>query len=113
MQKPERAFYRIVYPPMFRPKIEIKGADYDVLNLSEKGLKFELPSRKKDEQRPQFDHFIKGVVRFVDGEVVLVEGKILRREDSAVILLLTVGIPLSKIMSEQLYLIQKFRDLSQ
>jgi len=83
------------------------------MNLSETGVKFQLPQNPKNEElKPQFKQPISAKIKFGDGQEVPIEGKILRQEPGSIILLLTLGVPLARIMSEQLYLIQRFKDLS-
>jgi hypothetical protein len=39
----ERAYYRLVYPMRARPEITIGGETFAVLDLSERGIRWEVP----------------------------------------------------------------------
>jgi len=78
-----------------------------VLDLSEKGLKFDCGPRF----RPTDGAAIKGTVVFRDGKTCDVAGTVLRYivDKHQCVLTLTKGIPLTKMMEEQRHLLQKYK----
>lgn len=110
-----RAFYRVVYPLTARPILIIRKQTFEVIDISEKGVRFSL------EGNPvvQSDENLTAVITFHDYESITLEGKILRMENNEIALLLTRGIPYKRIVKEQQFLIKnypeyrrKFGDLS-
>lgn len=95
MQK--RNHYRIEYPPAARPVLLIGGRSYEILNLSEQGLKYDHPGGSK----PAIGEPLSGTIVFADRKRVEVEGSVLRVVGSTVVAHLGRGVPFGKIMAEQ------------
>lgn len=105
---PARTHFRIEYPKEVRPKIEIDGKVFDVINLSEGGVKF---SQIKDAPKMVEDSPIEGKIVFFDSEEKKVIGTIIRSDKSSVVLQLSQGVPYQKIMNEQRFVLKKFGGL--
>jgi hypothetical protein len=93
----KRNFYRVNYPPAARPAIIIGGKAYDVLNLSEKGLKYAHPGG----DRPEPGKPLAGTVVFADQEKIHVDGSVLRIIGTEIVVTLERGIPFARIIAEQ------------
>jgi PilZ domain. len=65
-----REFYRIAYPAKARPRLHVSGFDFEVLDLSERGIRFRLG----EAMAPEAGHQLRGTVRFVRG--VSAEGEV-------------------------------------
>ena len=106
MSGQQRDHFRINYPNGARPTITIAGQELTIVDLSEAGVKYALGLTP----RPDKGKTVIGVVRFRDGTKIRVEGTVVRSsaEDRTCILHLSKGIPLSKMMEEQRYIIRNF-----
>ena len=92
------------YPPDFRPILTLKGRKYSVIDLSEKGIRFDagdISPFKKGE-------IVDLTIQFVDGEILDLSGKISRLDPEPAAIRLLNAIPLKKIRSEELYLIREY-----
>ncbi|MEQ8171544.1 MAG: PilZ domain-containing protein [Candidatus Eremiobacterota bacterium] len=98
-----RRFYRIKYPLIERPKIILDNKSYQVIDISEGGIKFFSPVTIF-----KINQYIKGTITFHDGEVLEVEGHVLRLQNKRIIILLDIKIPLQRILKEQRFLIKKY-----
>jgi len=97
-----RRFYRLRYPASVRPYMQYRQWKFPVAEISEQGLRFKIIEEA-------LDHLvlhIKAKVFFNDGESLDIEGRILRIEDDEIILQLSVGIPLKRMISEQHFVIK-------
>jgi hypothetical protein len=100
-----RRHYRIPYPVAARPEGSFAGKPFFVVDLSEEGTKIQFVDSV---QMPK-GQLIRSRIKFQDGEVFEITGKVIRQESPVLIVVhLIEGIPLSKIMSEQRFLIQSF-----
>lgn len=104
----QREHYRIRYPVEERPTFECQGRQYEVIDLSEKGLAFRRGAQDSIAQTPGL---LKGRILFKSGEFAAITGKVLRHTEDTVILILQIGVPLSIIMKEQRQLLQRFGQL--
>src|SRR5262249_32986050 len=96
-----RAVYRIVYPVDERPTFEIGRFVYEVIDCSERGIRYET----KDRRVPEVGTPLGGTVQFRRGAEVEITGEVIRTLDAAVVLILDgLGIPFSEILDEQRYL---------
>lgn len=102
----QREHFRLEYPPMERPLVLIDGKAYEILNLSEGGIKFACGS----DYKPANSKF-RAMVKFRDGKTCNIAGVILRleHEHGTCVVRLSHGIPLPKMMEEQRLLIQKMK----
>jgi len=98
-----RNHYRIKYPLIERPFLTVDKNTYQVLDISEGGVKFFSPVKNF-----KVGEYITGSIKFHDGEIVTVEGHILRLQSRRIIILLDRKIPLQRILKEQRHLIKKY-----
>ena len=103
MENDQRKHYRINYTEVNCPQLLSSGVNFNVLDLSEEGLRFTL----KNMIGFKLDDSVTGSITFVDGESFLVYGIVKRVSSGDVSLVLKRPIPLRKIVEEQRRLIQK------
>jgi hypothetical protein len=103
----EREHYRVAYPTSLRPKLLVQGHTFDVVDISERGIRFRLD--KAEAPAPGFE--VQGAVRFRRGETITVRGVVLRVIQGEVAAKLEEGVPLRVIMEEQRYLLDRHRHL--
>src|ERR1044071_8502574 len=108
MSSSERQHYRIQYPVAARPHITIEGRSFEVIDLSEGGVRF------RTEDTPSFGMAdnVSERIRFQRTEVVEVKGAVVRLGSREVALKLNVAIPLRVIIEEQRYLREQHRGLA-
>lgn len=98
---PSRALYRIVYPVNERPIFEIGRFAYEMIDCSERGLRYEV----NDGIVPALGTPLGGTLKFRSGSGVEVTGEVIRTLDGTVALALDPpGVPFSVILAEQRYL---------
>lgn len=96
-----RALYRIAYPLTERPTLVVGRFFYEVVDCSERGLRYEV----KDRRLPALGTPLGGTVNFRGGGSVEVTGEVIRTRAGFVVLALDApGIPFSEIIREQRYL---------
>ena len=97
-----RALYRVVYPIAERPAIQIGSHTYQVIDCSERGLRYQVTSRRL----PSLGTPLAGVLAFRRLSVpIKIAGEVIRSRGEIVVLLLDApGIPFSQILAEQRYL---------
>jgi hypothetical protein len=103
----DREHYRVAYPTTLRPKLLVQGHTFDVVDISERGIRFRLA--QAEEPAPGFE--VQGTVRFRRGETITVRGVVLRVVQGEVAAKLEEGVPLRVIMEEQRYLLDRHRHL--
>ncbi|VAW38252.1 hypothetical protein MNBD_DELTA02-40 [hydrothermal vent metagenome] len=94
----ERQYFRVFFPVAETPTLTVEGVDYEVIDASEKGIKFKKPEGKC---LFEADQPVSCKFTLKTGESCSVKGKVLRVLPSAVVLLLTEGISFRLLMSEQ------------
>lgn len=104
MSEQRREYFRVEYPSGYRPRFTTMGESFDVLDISECGMRF----LAEDNTRFIIGVPVKGMVRFTDGEELECSGTVLRSEFGTVALHHEVGIPLQRIRFEHLNLIRNF-----
>ncbi len=108
MDQPEpserRTHYRLRYPIAERPTARIEDRDYEVSEISERGVKIRLESVSGLAVEQRFA----GVLRFEDGETLGIEGVVLRSDGKESVLKLAQGISQKRIVAEQIRLRQKY-----
>ena len=92
--------YRIVYPLTERPTFEVGSTIYDVVDCSERGLRYEL----NHQRIPEIGSSVAGVLHFPRGDSIRAEGKVLRALRGNVALWLEPALPFAQVMAEQRYL---------
>ncbi len=103
-----REYFRIVYPSSECPRLLIDGLAYDVIDVSERGIRFDNGG---SDNLFEIDQVVRGRIIFRDDQVCSVEGKVLRNFDGATVILLTRGIPPRLLMHEQRRLIRIYKHL--
>ena len=103
----EREHYRVAYPTQLRPRFLVQGFTFDVIDISERGLRFRLG----EAEAPEAGNEVQGVVRFRRGETITVRGSVLRVDGREVAVRLEEGVPLRVIMEEQRFLLDRHRHL--
>ena len=97
----ERSYYRIPYPPFESPRLVIGYHVCQVVDCSERGVRYLAPSHAV----PEVGATIQGRLRFPRGAVVDVEGVVIRVATREVALrLVEPGVPFRVILQEQIYL---------
>ena len=99
----KRKFFRIEYPASIRPTIKVRKHEFEVLDISEKGVRFFL------EKEIKFGRWVNGNITFHDGKTISIEGRIAWKRGENVGMFLTVkAIPYTRIIAEQ-RLLSRFR----
>ena len=92
----KRKYFRIEYPASIRPTLEIRKHEFEIVDISEKGVKFSAGKEIK------FGRWVTGNVTFHDGQAIGIEGRIAWKRGESIGMFLTVkSIPYPKILSEQ------------
>ena len=99
-----REYFRVEYPSGYRPRFIIKGQSFDILDVSECGIRF----LHIDNASFIIGASIKGIIRFTDGEELECSGVVLRNELGAVAVQNDDPISLARIRAEHLNLIRNF-----
>jgi hypothetical protein len=96
-----RALYRIVYPLDERPAFEIGRFVYEVIDCSERGIRYQV----KDRRVPALGTPLGGTLQFRRGGHVEITGEVIRTRGATVALALDApGISFSDVLAEQRYL---------
>jgi len=98
----KRAFIRLEYPPGKRPKFIVGKDETEVINISERGLKF-----VNDQQIPM-GKFINGTIVLSNKTSIKLKGTVVWSEGNTAGVLISGVIP-QDIMEEQLAFTKKFR----
>lgn len=104
MSEQRREYFRVEFPLGFRPKLSIMGDSFDVLDISECGIRFLIG----DDVNFIIGTHINGSIRFSDGEELVCKGVVLRKEFGSVAVHHDVPVPLARIRLEHLNLIRNF-----
>ncbi|NLX06027.1 MAG: PilZ domain-containing protein [Phycisphaerae bacterium] len=97
----QRQRFRLRHPSEVRPKLVIDEQTYDVLDVSEGGLKFFANELPPGIQNGRVD----GQMVFRDGESIPVKGRVVRYE---IAVQFEEGVPYKKIVSEQIGIFKHF-----
>lgn len=97
-----RALYRITYPMTERPTFRLGRHAYEVVDCSERGLRYQVQHRRL----PSLGMPLGGTIEFKrEGAFVEIAGEVIRTRGDIVVLSLDApGIPFSHILAEQRYL---------
>ncbi len=100
-----RLYYRIKYPPFYRPKIKIQEDDNEnhIVELSERGVRFLYEGTRPLSKGSE----LSVTIIFYDGTAFQFSGDLLRVEKKDVILRFSGSFPLSRIIEERNYLITR------
>ncbi len=96
----DRQHFRIQYPEKLRPVFDTGRQRFDVLDVSEGGLRLALPAGG-----PVEGDELAGSVAFRRGETLPVRGVVVRVGADHVALRLDVGIPYRTVLEEQRFLL--------
>jgi len=96
-----RALYRVIYPLNERPTLQVGRSLYEVMDCSERGLRYEV----RDQQVPSLGRPVTGILLFRRGGSIELTGEVIRTHAGTVALELdSPGILFSDILAEQRYL---------
>lgn len=95
-----RELYRVTYPLVERPTFEVGRYLHEIVDCSERGLRYEV----RDRRMPTVGTEVGGTIQFRRGAAVPVTGEVIRAGDGAVVLRLIPPLPFSEILAEQQYL---------
>jgi hypothetical protein len=98
-----RALYRIVYPVAERPTFEMGRFLFQVIDCSERGMRYEIGNR----QPPTVGAEMGGKLAFRRGEEVEIQGEVIRASEGIVVLALEPPLPFAEVLAEQRYLRSK------
>jgi hypothetical protein len=104
MAEQRREYFRVEYPIVERPVFSLTAGRFDVMDISEFGIKFYI-TVAHDFSPGQI---IGGKVKFNDGRVLDIEGEILRCDDHSVSVRLTKSIPMMRIQKETVHLMMTY-----
>lgn len=104
-ERQRRRYFRIVYPIAIRPKVTSLFKTYDVLDISEEGIRLDT----KGHPSPRLDQIMKGTLCFYDGEKLPIQGTILRVTAEDAVLQLNEPIPYRTIHNQELFMIRHYR----
>jgi hypothetical protein len=104
MTESRRAYYRVTYPLMERPTFEVEGGRFEVVECSERGLRYQVANSGP----PAIAAELKGTIEFRRGGKTDVAGQVIRSQGGEVVLILDKrGIPFADVLLEQQYLRSK------
>lgn len=98
-----RALYRIVYPLTERPTLEVGASLHEVVDCSERGIRYEL----NHQRIPAIGARIAGTLHLHRGRSMRVEGEIIRSIRGVAVLALNPPLPFGEVIAEQRYLRSK------
>ena len=97
----KRKYFRIEYPAPIKPTLKIRKHEFEVEDISEKGVRFSADKKIK------FGRWVTGNITFYDGQAIGIEGRIAWKRGENIGMFLTIKpIPYSKIISEQRLLVR-------
>ncbi len=99
----DREHFRIPYPMAARPTFRLVGQSFEVVDVSEGGLKFLVG----EADPPPVGEMLSGALTLVRGDTVVVTGRVLRVAEGLVVLQLETYLPFRLILEEQRYLRQE------
>lgn len=101
-----RRFFRLRYPAKEILFLTVQNRQYRLTEISAHGIVYYCP----EELTFHLSQTIQATLTFLDGEVITINGSVLRMTRSEVIVYLPVGIPEKRITREQQRLIRKQRE---
>ena len=100
----KREHFRLQFPPFKRPKLYVDLRMFEILEVSEAGIK----AAAGGGTTPPVGQIFEGIVVFTDGSREQVKGKLLRRDGDIFVMKLTQGISLQKMYDEHRKLMQQY-----
>jgi len=104
MTEQRREFYRVEFPEQERPMLFLDEISYEVLDICEAGIRFEVDDISSFIANDRLN----AQIRFRDGAVVDTSGDILYQRDNSLVVILDKPISLRRVRAEHLYLINKY-----
>ncbi len=101
-----RAYFRLPYPVSCRAELRVRGANYPVVEISERGLRVECP----DAEAAALAGRVEGSLLLMTGGRCTVVGSVLRKESRFLILKLERGPSCHDVMTEQRFVAKTFPD---
>jgi len=98
-----RELYRVTYPLVERPTFEVGRYLHEIVDCSERGMRYEV----RDRRLPAVGTEVGGTIQFRRGASVPVSGEVIRAANDTVVLQLNPALPFSEILAEQRYLRSK------
>lgn len=107
MDEKQREYFRLAYPEVHRPVLSFEYDQYEILDISEFGIKI-----KVDADDPTFEmgDEVMAIIMFPEGREFDITGHVVRMQDGAVGLELDTPLPDSLIRSEALNVLYNFPD---
>ena len=99
-----RDFFRVEFPRTYYPVIHLQDGRFDVVDVSECGVRFRL----NDVKRFSVEEDLVAIIQFPGGDIYDCSGQIVRVDEHAASMILSKPLPLKKIRSEHLYLLNHF-----
>lgn len=101
----DRAHYRLAYPIQERPLLVREDGEKEVVDISERGLRYRLSG----DPAPELGAAVSGLLALKRGIRVEVEGEVVRVQDGEVALHLKGrGIPFALVWAEQRWLRSRY-----
>lgn len=99
----QRGHFRLRYPPGAGPVLTADGAAREVVELSERGLRY-----SDGGHTATLAARVTGVLRFADGGTLAVEGTVVRAVGGWIALRLTRGVHLGRVLAEQRRILREY-----
>ncbi|HEY4130792.1 MAG TPA: PilZ domain-containing protein [Gemmatimonadaceae bacterium] len=100
MTDSRRSHYRVVYPIEERPTFNVGRFFHEVVDLSEKGLRYEV----KDRRVPTVGSKVAGTLAFKRGGDLAITGEVIRSRGGLVVIVLDKPLEFAEVLAEQKYL---------
>ncbi len=97
--KDRRIYFRLSYPSFARPSVQCASARYQVTEISERGIRILT-------QNLWVGQLFSGTIYFHDGHQEQIAGQVYRLSGPETVIRLKKGIPGTRVMAEQRYLLQ-------
>ncbi len=107
MGREKRQFYRVGYPKEFMPKLiigesrgkeEHREKEYKIVDICERGVKFTSEAEVRGFEPSSK---IEAQITFSDGELLVVNGEVLRCSENQIVIYPSREIPFSRIIKER------------
>lgn len=103
-----REHYRIPYPFAARPLLVVGDQEFQVVDISEMGLRYDLGGQP----RPRVGTEVRGTMHCKRGDEALIRGEVVRVQERHVAVKLDIPIPFRLILDEQRYLRDSHRGMA-
>ncbi len=96
----KREHFRITYPIACRPALRLLNCVYEVIDVSEHGVRFS--GNKINQLVAEME--VPATITFNDGSSLKINGRILRVDEKVVVMYIPESIPFVKIVAEQRFI---------